>query len=135
MPVSYLATTWDQPDPDLNRFQSKEDFFRQLCTFIDTHCEEDLSLDQIASLAGFSKYHFTKLFHHYTGESYYHYLSRQRIALSTRLLTNPQYTITEVALNSGFTSMSAFLRMFHQLEHCTPTEYRRCHQKEPMKII
>lgn len=111
-------------------YQSKEEYFHWLCTFIDMHCAEDLSLEQMADLAGFSKYHFTKLFHRYTGESYYQYLSRRRIALSTRLLQDSDYPILSVALNSGFTSMSAFLRMFRRMEHCTPSEYRRMHPQK-----
>lgn len=36
--------------------------FLLICNYINEHCTEDLSLDKIAKLAGFSKYHFTRLF-------------------------------------------------------------------------
>ena len=36
--------------------------FLSICEYIDAHCTEDLTLDEIAKIAGFSKYHFSRLF-------------------------------------------------------------------------
>ena len=48
----------------------------------------------------------------------------KRIEHAQKLLANPGISVTEVALNSGFSSLSAFIRMFKLINHCTPTEYR-----------
>lgn len=40
------------------------------------------------------------------------------------LLLNPDLTITEIALQSGFSSLSTFNRTFKRTKNCTPTEYR-----------
>ena len=74
--------------------------------------------------AGFSKYHFTRLFKQFANTSFYKYLNQKRIEQAERLLINPQLSITEVSLASGFSSLSAFIRMFRLLKGCTPTEYR-----------
>lgn len=42
------------------------DRFLSICNYIDEHCTEDLSLDHVAKTAGFSKYHFTRLFKQFT---------------------------------------------------------------------
>lgn len=98
--------------------------FLLICKYINEHCTEDLSLDKIAKLAGFSKYHFTRLFKQVTTTTFYKYLNLKRIEHAQKLLADPAMPITEVALASGFLSLSAFIRMFKLINQCTPTEYR-----------
>ncbi len=107
-------------------YQNKEytEKFIFICNYINEHCTEDLNLDKIAKLAGFSKYHFTRLFKQITTTTFYKYLSLKRIEHAQKLLANPGISVTEVALNSGFSGLSAFIRMFKLINHCTPTEYR-----------
>ncbi len=99
--------------------------FVTVCNYINEHCTENLTLDKIASLAGFSKYHFSRLFKQFTGVSFYKYLNQKRIACAQKLLLNPDMSITEITFQSGFTSLSAFIRMFKIFNRCTPSEYRQ----------
>lgn len=98
--------------------------FMSVCTYINEHCTECLNLDEVAAIAGFSKYHFTRLFKQFTSTTFYKYLNQKRIEHAQKLLADPAITITEAALSSGYTSLSAFIRMFKLLNQCTPTEYR-----------
>ena len=100
------------------------DRFLSICNYIDEHCTEDLSLDQVAKTAGFSKYHFTRLFKQFTNTTYYKYLNRKRIDHAMLLLSDPDIPVTEAALQSGFSSLSTFLRVFRSVKQCTPTEFR-----------
>lgn len=102
--------------------------FTNICNYINEHFAEDLSLEDIAERANFSKYHFTRLFKQFTGYSFYKYLNRKRIECAEKLLINPDISITDVAMNSGFTSLSAFIRMFKQMKGCTPTEFRNMYR-------
>ena len=111
---------------DVARGKQKEyaDKFIEVCNHIHEHCTEDLTLDDAAALAGFSKYHFTRLFKRFTGVSFYKYLNKTRIEYAEKLLVDPGISITEVSLQSGFSSLSAFIRMFKLIKDCTPTEFR-----------
>ena len=111
---------------DVTRSKQKEytEKFITVCNHIHEHCTEDLNLDDVAALAGFSKYHFTRLFKRFTGISFYKYLNKKRIEHAEKLLVDPELSITEVALQSGFSSLSAFIRMFKLIKDCTPTEFR-----------
>lgn len=111
-------------DATNNKQQEYTEKFMYICDYISSHCTEDLSLDYVANLAGFSKFHFTRLFKQFTNVSFYKYLNQKRIATAEKLLANPDYTITDVALNSGFSSLSSFIRMFKIMKNCTPTEFR-----------
>ena len=100
------------------------DKFLFICNYINEHCTEDLTLDKVAKLAGFSKYHFTRLFKQITTTTFYKYLNLKRIEHAQKLLADPGIPVTEVALGSGFSSLSSFIRMFKLINQCTPTEYR-----------
>lgn len=102
--------------------------FMTVCNYIHEHYTEDLCLDDIARIAGFSKYHFTRLFKDFTGVSFYKYLNKKRIEHAEKLLADPDLSITEVALQSGFSSLSAFIRMFRLFKNCTPTEFRNLYE-------
>ena len=56
--------------------------------------------------------------------SFYKYVNQKRIAIAGDLLLNTNLNITEIALQSGFGSISAFIRMFKLINGCTPTEFR-----------
>ena len=115
---------------DVKQSKQKEyrDKFVNVTDYIKQHCNEEISLDDIAEMSGFSKYHFSRLFKEYTGTSYYKYLNQKRIEFAEQLLLDPEINITEAAVRSGFNSISAFIRMFKQIKGCTPTEFRSMHR-------
>ena len=115
-------------DAKNNKQKEYMDKFLYICNYINEHFTENLTLEQMASLAGFSKYHFTRLFRQYADTSFYKYLNRKRIDYAKSLLLDPDLSVIEVALASGFSSLSAFLRMFKLINHCTPTEYRNMYE-------
>lgn len=98
--------------------------FNAVFTYMDKHYMDDLTLEEVADIAGYSKYHFTRLFKQYSDTTFYDYLCIKRIRIAEELLINPSLSITEVALRSGFPSISTFNRMFKKIKKCTPTEYR-----------
>ena len=106
---------------------SKEDYsnkFVEICDYIDNHCSEDLKLDEVADMSGFSKFYFERLFKQFTGTSFYKYVNQKRIAKASELLIEPGNSVTDVALNCGFMSISSFIRMFKLQKGCTPTEFK-----------
>ena len=100
------------------------EIFMDVCSYINEHCTENLSLDEIADRAGFSKYHFSRLFKQFSNVSFYKYLNQKRIETAERLLIRPEMSVTEISLACGFQSLSSFIRMFKLIKGCTPSEYR-----------
>lgn len=99
-----------------------------VCDYINHHYNENLTLDQVADLAGFSKYHFSRIFRQYVDISFYQYLNKKRIMQATKLLMEPGMSIMEVSLQSGFSTISSFIRMFKILKGCTPSEFKDMYQ-------
>lgn len=102
--------------------------FTHICDYIEEHLTENLTLDNIAYMAGFSKFHFERLFKQFTDCSFYQYVNIKRINHVEMLLVNPDISITEAAYRSGFTNTSAFNRMFKLHKQCTPSEFRKMFQ-------
>lgn len=98
--------------------------FLNICDYIEAHCSEDLTLDAVADMCGFSKFYFSRLFKQFTNVSFYKYVNQKRIAKAAELLIEPKRPITDVALSCGFSSLSSFIRMFKIVKGCTPTEFR-----------
>lgn len=92
--------------------------------YIDTHYSENITLEEAASIASFSKFYFTRLFKQYTNQTFYDYLSTKRIRAAEQMLIVPNLPITEISLKSGFSSLSSFNRTFKRIKGCSPSEYR-----------
>lgn len=104
--------------------------FITLCEYINDHCTEDLSVDSAASIAGFSKFYFSRLFKKFTGNTFYSYVNERRVAHAVLLLLNSEKSIIDIAIDSGFNSISSFNRIFKICKACTPTEFRQMYNYE-----
>lgn len=111
------------------------DKFLEVCDYINEHCSEDIKLDDIAKMSGFSKFYFERLFKQFTGTSLYKYVNQKRIAKAEQLLVEPGNSVTDVALNCGFSSMSSFIRMFKIIKGCTPTEFKNMYWHYEMRGV
>lgn len=100
------------------------DKLNKVVEFVDTNYMHNITLDEAAAYSGFCKFHFSRLFKEYMGCTFYDYLTNQRIKVTEMLLTHNELSITDIALLSGFSSISTFNRIFKQKKGCTPGEYR-----------
>jgi AraC-like DNA-binding protein len=100
------------------------DKFLNVCNYINEHCTEDITVDKLAAMAGFSKYHFSRLFYEFSGVTYYDYLMKRRVMYAEGLLCDPNLSIVEIAMQSGFNSLATFNRNFRTIKKCTPSAYR-----------
>lgn len=98
--------------------------------YIEKNYMYDISLDKLASIAGYSKYHFSRIFRQYTGSSHIDYVNKARINVAQKLLLDPGISITEVAMSSGFTSITSFNRVFKEIKHCTPSEFKKFYKSQ-----
>lgn len=107
--------------------QNNLELFLSVCDYINIHFDQDLTLDDVAQFSGFSKSHFCRFFKNYAGKSFYDYLLNIRISSAANLLLCNKNSILEIALSSGFNSISTFNRVFHNFHRCSPTQYRKLH--------
>lgn len=81
--------------------------------YIETHLDKSFTLDELSRVANFSKYHFHRIFYSLMGETLFQFIQRIRLErAATALVLYPDKSVTEIALECGFSSSSAFARSF-----------------------
>ncbi|HEU4387752.1 MAG TPA: helix-turn-helix domain-containing protein [Blastocatellia bacterium] len=92
--------------------------------FIHDNYARDLALEEIASAAYLSEYHFARLFKQISGVTPHVYLANVRIERARQLLLDTPASINEVAAAVGYQSQSHFTRLFKAVTGLTPRAYR-----------
>ena len=94
-------------------------------SFIESHLDQLIRLEDIARASHFSPFHFHRIFHALVGETVNAYVSRKRIEKSAgRLIYQPVLSVTQVAEAGGFSSSANFSRAFKIHYGVSPSEFR-----------
>lgn len=92
--------------------------------YIREHLHRNITLPELALAAGLSRMHFAKQFKAAMGLRPHDYVLRKRIELAKSLMLNPEVTLVDVAMSSGFQSQSHFTTVFKRLVGETPHRWR-----------
>ncbi len=85
---------------------------------------EDLHLEEVARECGVSASHLSRIFHHAAGLTFREYVARWRVEHAQRLLIASDQSITGIAYQSGFQSLSQFNRVFRAVYGKSPRQMR-----------
>jgi AraC family transcriptional regulator len=91
---------------------------------IQTHLDGDLALETLAAQAGFSPYHFHRIFGEFVGEPLHRHVRRLRLERGAYRLKISDDPILRIALDVGYQSHEAFGRAFKRQFGVTPTAFR-----------
>ncbi len=97
-------------------------------SYIANHYNEDLNLNFVSKKFCFSPWYFSKIFKQATGMLYIEYLNKIRINEAQKLLIKTNKSITEIAGDVGFNSLTNFGRVFKQIADCSPRQYKNKHK-------
>jgi AraC family transcriptional regulator len=98
---------------------------RRVLDYIEARIEDDITLDDLAGIAGYSPFHFSRKFTLAMGISPHRYISRVRLESAMAALAMGKLPLAEIAFNAHFSSQASFTRAFHRATGTTPKEYRR----------
>ncbi|WP_096187688.1 AraC family transcriptional regulator [Evansella halocellulosilytica] len=93
--------------------------------YIEAHLKEDLSLEEVASQASYSVYHFHRIFKSIVGCSVKDYIKRRRLTYAAFELNETDKRMIDIAYDYGYESQEAFTRAFKQLFSVLPGKYRK----------
>jgi transcriptional regulator GlxA family with amidase domain len=93
-------------------------------SYIETHYQEKIRLNEVAALCRMDTFTFSRHFKKEQGITFRDYLIRYRIAKAQELLRNPHTSVTAVTLTVGFNDFSHFARTFQQIVGMNPSQYR-----------
>lgn len=97
---------------------------RAVTDFIGDNYERDLTLSELAQVAGMSPFHFAREFKRATGTTPHQYLIKFRVERAKSLLAGSELPLVEVGFRAGFSHQSHFSRLFRRLTGTTPLSYR-----------
>lgn len=97
---------------------------KQLLAFIEDQLAEDLSLDQVASVAGLSPSYTRTLFRRATGVPLHQFIIQRRVELGRSLLLHSSLSIAEIAQTAGFAHQSHMARHMRRILGVTPRDLR-----------
>ena len=109
--------------------QTALEYKKRVCkamNYISRNIDRELSLEEIAEAASFSRFHFHRIFKAVVGETVAEFTRRLRIEMAAnRLLSNRFEDITSIAIQCGFSSSQNFAKAFRQHFDMTPTQFRK----------
>ena len=116
----------------------REEYIRRIHKvqdYIEENYGQALSIEELSNVAGFSKYHFSRIFQGILKESLSHYVNRIRLERSVFLLAHRvDKNITDIAYELGYTDSAVFSRSFKNYYGISPIEYRKEYSKNCKEI-
>jgi AraC family transcriptional regulator len=98
---------------------------QRVLAYIDANLAENISLQDLATLAGLGQHHFSTMFKQSVGMSPYRYVVNQRIETAKRKLRQNNVAISEISLACGFADQSHLTKHFRKLVGMTPRAFRQ----------
>lgn len=96
---------------------------KQVLRYIEEHYAEEITLEDLASLANMNPNYFCRFFRQITQRTPIDYVNYYRIECAGEQLSTTDATITEVALGCGFNDISYFIKTFRKYTGMTPRQY------------
>jgi len=97
---------------------------KRVLDYIGENLANDLSLSQLAGVAGMSPHYFAELFRKSTGHTPHQYVLSQRIELAKQGLHDPGRNIIDAGMDAGFSNPSHFARVFRKLVGVSPSRFQ-----------
>lgn len=98
---------------------------RRVTDYMLANLDRPIGLDELAAQARLSRYHFCTAFRQATGRTPHFWLTELRMARARQLLADPLLSISQVALDVGYATPSAFAAAFRRTVGMTPGAWRR----------
>ena len=100
------------------------EFISRVSDYCLKNIDKPVSVNDMAKCAGYSRYHFTRLFKEHTGKGPQYFMNELRIRMAVRLLQTEQLSVKEIAQRCGFEDVSYFCKIFRKFQKVSPNEFR-----------
>jgi AraC-like DNA-binding protein len=98
---------------------------RPVLAYVEGHCQDRITLDDVAGIVHVSPSRVRHLFKDVTGVSFREYVTHVRVAESKRLLLETDLSVADVARQVSYSNLHQFYKVFHRSCSISPAEYRR----------
>lgn len=111
----------------IDRYQERADNhrFAYVVKYIKQNLSEDLNIDKLSGMAYMSKSHFFRSFKNELGITPLEFIIKERIKHAKKLLSQPNYSVSDACYHSGFSNLTHFTILFKRYEGITPSLYKK----------
>src|SRR5215813_8088270 len=102
--------------------------------YLRRNLDRQVKLEELARVACFSEFHFHRIFGAVSGETLNNFTNRLRLEKAARLLRYSDQSLTDIALDCGFSSSATFSRAFRSGYETTPSQFRKTGEIKNSKI-
>ena len=114
-----------------NNSQSAPSKILDTMSYVQLHLDENLTVAQLAKRVNQNQDYFSKQFLIHTGQRPLNYIHEKKIERAQYLIATTDKTFLEIAIDTGFSNLPHFSKIFKQIVSLTPGEYR--HQNSQLK--
>lgn len=93
--------------------------------YIETHLDDELDIVLLAKEAGYSQYHFSRIFKEQYGESVMNYIARLKIQRAALHICLKKSSLVDISNDTGYQTPTGFLKAFKKYFNITPTQYKK----------
>ena len=115
------SPNWTKSSSGLTRNQA-----RRVLDYIESHLSRELTLGELARIAGLSLYHFARMFKRTVGMTPHRYVLERRVERAKGMLRTTHAGLAEIGLSAGFCNQSHFTSTFRRMVGATPAEFQAC---------
>src|SRR6476469_3624291 len=119
------------------QIQANSEYVQRINRVIDYlrgNLDRQVKLEELARVACFSEFHFHRIFGAVSGETLNSFTNRLRLEKAARLLRYSDQSLTDIALNCGFSSPATFSRAFRSGYDTSPSQFRKSGEIKKSKI-
>lgn len=102
----------------------------EVLVYVQNHLDDELTVDNLSEQAGFSPYHFHRLFRGVVGETMMGFVRRLRLERAAFRLMHTSEPVAALALEAGYSSAEPFSRMFRKSFGLSPSAFRERHGRK-----
>jgi len=108
----------------LRAMADRREHIRPILAYVDRHCGEGISLDDIAGVMHVSSSRVRHVFKDVTGVGFKEYLTQARLAEAKKLLLGTDLSVADIAHRVSYSNMYQFYKVFYRSCAMSPGEYR-----------
>src|SRR6478736_8712731 len=123
--------------PAGEKMQANSEYVQRINRVIDYlrgNLDRQVKLEELARVACFSEFHFHRIFGTVTGKTLNSFTNRLRLEKAARLLRYSDQSLTDIALDCGFSSSATFSRAFRSGYDTSPSQFRKSREIKKSKI-
>src|ERR1700678_1538300 len=135
-PIEVISMAQYQPVPS-HKTQDNSEYAQRIDRVIDYlrgNLHRPVKLAELANVACFSEFHFHRIFTAVSGETLNNFTNRLRLEKAARLLRYSEQSLTDIALDCGFSSSATFSRAFRSGYDTSPSQFRKSGEIKKSKI-